>query len=168
MVATLNGFPFHWPTGEDKLLLVSVGTGVREFKKRAKEIDKAWLGEWAANIPEMLMQDAGWQNQVILQWLSQSKTAEVMDSEMGNLEGDHLSGIPLISYLRYNFKITADNLNALGIDKDLLNKYGFNETFNDKDAVNISDMAKPKNKEILYEIGYRASTAVKPEHFENF
>jgi len=168
MVATLKGFPFHWQTGEDNLLLVSVGTGLKEFTKRAKEIDKAWLGEWAANIPEMLMQDAGWQNQLILQWLSQSKTAEVMDSEIGNLDGDLLSGKPLISYLRYNFKISAGNLNALGIDKDLLNKYGFNETFNDKDAVNISDMAKPKNKEILYEIGHKASSVIKPEHFSGF
>ena len=28
LVATLKGFPFHWKTGEDKLLLVSVGTGL--------------------------------------------------------------------------------------------------------------------------------------------
>ena len=28
LVATLKGFPFRWPIGEDRLLLVSLGTGV--------------------------------------------------------------------------------------------------------------------------------------------
>ncbi|TMI89504.1 MAG: patatin [Bacteroidetes bacterium] len=158
MVATLKGFPFRWPMGEDKIFLVSVGTGIREFKKLAKEIDAAWLGTWAANIPEMLMQDASWQNQLFLQWLSQSHTAEEMDSEIGNMDGDMLSGKSLITYLRYNFKFTSKNLNALGFEK----------TFDEKDAVMIADMANPKNKELLYEIGYKASSSVKPEHFADF
>jgi hypothetical protein len=29
-------------------------------------------------------------------------------------------------------------------------------------------MAKAKNKELLYEIGVRASSVIKPEHFSNF
>lgn len=168
MAATLKGFPFRWPLGEDNMLLVSVGTGVREFKKLAKEIDKSWLGEWAANIPEMLMQDAGWQNQLILQWLSTSPTAGEMDSEIGDLHGDLLFGKPLISYLRYNFKITEKNLNELGLEKSFLNEQGFEEAFSERDAVKIADMANPKNKKILYEIGYKASSAIKPAHFDRF
>jgi uncharacterized protein len=158
MVATLKGFPFRWPMGADNLLLVSVGTGSPEFKKHVGEIDDATMLTWAASIPDMLMQDASWQNRLLLQWLSKSPTAEVMDSEIGNLDDDVLSETPLLSYLRYNFAITKENLNALG----------FEAQFTDRDVLNIADMSKAKNKELLYDIGYRASIIIKPEHFENF
>jgi patatin-like phospholipase/acyl hydrolase len=83
MIATLKGFPFHWKMSEENLLLVSVGTGYSVFKKYAKEIDDSTMLSWAANIPDMLMQDASWQNRVMLQWLSQSPTADYMDMEIG-------------------------------------------------------------------------------------
>lgn len=158
MVATLKGFPFRWPMGEDNMFLVSVGTGVRDFKRKVKEIDNAWLGTWAASIPEILMQDASWQNQLLLQWLSESETAEKLDSELGNLSGDYISGSPMLTYHRYNVKFTAKDLNALEMGR----------TFTEKDAHNISDMANPKNKELLFEIGSAASSAIKAEHFAKF
>lgn len=158
MVATLKGFPFRWPMGEDNMFLVSVGTGVRDFKRKVKEIDNAWLGTWAASIPEILMQDASWQNQLLLQWLSESETAEKLDSELGNLSGDYISGSPMLTYHRYNVKFTAKDLNALEMGR----------TFTEKDALNISDMANPKNKELLFEIGSAASSAIKAEHFAKF
>jgi patatin-like phospholipase/acyl hydrolase len=158
MVATLKGFPFHWPMGEENIFLVSVGTGSKEFKKLAKEIDKSWLGTWAANIPEMLMQDASWQNRLILQWLSNSDTPEILDSEIGNMESDNFGGKPLISYLRYNFSFSEKNLNELKLGKEY-----------DAAAVNeISDMANAKNKEMLYKIGFADSSVIKPEHFSKF
>jgi len=158
MVATLKGFAFRWPMGADNILLVSIGTGYPEFKKQVGEIDEATMLGWAASIPDMLMQDASWQNRILLQWLSQSPTAEVMDSEIGDMEEDMLSGTPLISYLRYNFAITKNNLNALGLARE----------FTDPDVTSIADMARARNKELLYEIGYRASSVIKPEHFGNF
>jgi hypothetical protein len=158
MVATLKGFPFHWPMGAGNLLLVSAGTGYPEFKKQVGDIDESTMLTWAGSIPDMLMQDASWQNRIILQWLSRSPTAEVMDREIGDMTDDVISGNPLLSYLRYNFAITKDNLNALGLQRE----------FDDHDVMSIADMAKAKNKELLYEIGYRASSVIKPEHFTNF
>ncbi len=158
MVATFNGFPFHWPMGEENILLVSAGTGYSKFNRQAGEIDDATLLTWAASIPDMLMQDASWQNRLILQWLSQSQTAEELDMEIGDMQDDVLSGKPLITYLRYNFLINEKNLNALG----------FGRTFDDEDAKDIVDMARAKNKEILYEIGLKASASILPEHFDKF
>jgi len=94
----------------------------------------------------------------LLQWLSKSPTAEIMDSEIGDMGDDMLSGTPLISYLRYNFGITENNLNALG----------FERKFSDIDVISIADMARAKNKGLLYEIGYKASSVIKPEHFNDF
>lgn len=158
MIATLKGFPFQWPMAEDKMLLVSVGTGYPEFKKHAGDIDEATMLTWAAGIPDMMMQDASWQNRLLLQWLSNSPTADNMDAELGTLDGDYISGHPLLSYVRYNFAITPNNLNALG----------FNRKFTEEDAANIADMSKASNKHLLYEIGSKASIAIRQEHFDRF
>ena len=158
MIATLKGFPFHWPMGVDSLMLVSVGTGYPKFEKRTEDIDDATMLTWASSIPDMLMQDASWQNRILLQWLSTSPTAEEMDREIGNMNEDFIGGTPLLSYLRYNFEIKKDNLNALGFEKE----------FTDRDALSIADMAEAKNKEILYDIGYGASSVIKHDHFTGF
>ncbi len=168
MTATLKGFPFHWPMGADKLLLVSVGTGYPEFKKQVGEIDEATMLTWAGSIPDMLMQDASWQNRLILQWLSQSQTAEELDMEIGDMKGDVLSGKPLITYLRYNFLINKDTLNDLELDEKILSEHGYDKTFDDEAAKNIVDMARAKNREILYEIGVKASSSIEREHFSKF
>jgi patatin-like phospholipase/acyl hydrolase len=159
MVATLSGFKFHWPMGEDKILLVSVGTGYGVFKKKYKEIDQATLLSWASNIPEMLMQDASWQNQVLLQWISNSPTADSLDLEIGDLKNDFMGGNPLITYLRYNFCITCENLNTLKAEEKI---------YNDDDVKSLTDMSKASNRELLYQLGSKASYAIKPEHFEKF
>ena len=158
MIATLNGFPFHWKMSEENLLLVSVGTGYSVYKKYVKEIDDSTMLSWAANIPDMLMQDASWQNRVMLQWLSQSPTADYMDMEIEKMDGDLLAGVPLISYLRYNFCITEKDLNALGLER----------AFSAADAKSISDMSNASNRQLLYQIGCKASGTIKPEHFSKF
>ncbi|HEY5465210.1 MAG TPA: patatin-like phospholipase family protein [Hanamia sp.] len=158
MIATLKGFPFHWKMGEEDLLLVSIGTGYNIYKKYAKEIDESTILAWATNIPDMLMQDASWQNRVILQWLSRSPTADYMDMEIGDMDGDLLGGKPLISYLRYNFCISENDLNNLG----------FKQTFTVADVKSIGDMSNSGNRELLYQIGCKACNSIKPEHFDRF
>lgn len=156
MVATLNGFPFHWQMGEDKLMIVSCGTGYSVFKKQTGEIEEAWMKTWAQNVPDMLMQDASWQNQIMLQWLSNSPTAHKIDGEMNDLKGDHLGGSPLLKYLRYNFQITESDLNAL--------KLG--QTFTAEDVANITEMSNAENRQLLYKIGSAAAeNEIKNEHF---
>ena len=115
MVATLNGFPFRWKMGADNLLLVSLGTGVSIYNKPYGEITAFQEFQWASQIPDMLMQDASWQNQIILQWLSNSPVAWTIDGEIGSLEGDTVTGDGrgLISYLRYNTWLTKTYLDDL-------------------------------------------------------
>lgn len=155
MVATLKGFPFHWPIAEDKLSIVSVGTGYSVFKKQTTEIDKNNLLNWAENVPDMLMQDASWQNQIMLQWISNSPTAHHIDMEMETLSGDLLAGTPLIKYLRYNCALTENELNGL--------KLG--QTFGPKDIESIVEMSNAENRQLLYKIGFKAAEKVLFEHF---
>ena len=158
MIATIKGFPFHWSMSEENMLLVSVGTGYSVFKKYVKDIDDSTMLSWAANIPEMLMQDASWQNRVMLQWISQSPTADYMDMEIGDMDGDLLGSKPLISYLRYNFRISENDLNDLG----------FKRIFTAADVKSLTDMSNSDNRQLLYQIGAKASHTIKQEHFEKF
>lgn len=155
MVATLKGFPFHWPMGENELSIVSVGTGYSEFTKHIGEIQKSWLMSWAKSIPDMLMQDSSWQNQIILQWLSNSKTAHEIDMEVGDMKDDYIGGKAHLNYLRYNFAITRDNLNGLGLGRK----------FYDNDVEDLIEMSNAHNRYLLYDIGFAASDTVLPEHF---
>ena len=155
MVATLKGFPFRWPIGEDKLEIVSIGTGYSIFKKQTREINQASILNWAQNVPDMLMQDASWQNQIMLQWLSNSPTAHFIDIEIESLRDDYIADKPLIKYLRYNFPITVNDLNHLNLGRD----------FNDKDVASLIEMSNADNRELLYQIGVGASETVKVEHF---
>ena len=115
LVATLKGFPFRWQTGEKHLLLVSVGTGVWH---RSDDVDKVVQGmtwDWATQVPLMLIEDANWQKQLLLQYLSSTPTPWEIDREVGNLSSDLLTQQPALSYLRYDVWLEANALNALGL-----------------------------------------------------
>lgn len=155
MVATLKGFPFGWEMKEDKLTVVSVGTGYGIFNKQVGEIEESTMLTWAKNVPDMLMQDASWQNQIMLQWLSNSATPHQIDGEVNTLEGDYIGGKPLLKYLRYNFPITVENLDDLNLGS----------TFDENDVENLVEMSNAENRQILYKIGLAASKAVKEDHF---
>lgn len=157
MVATLNGFPFHWKKGADNLLIVSVGTGMSKMEKLPQEIESNILLDWAKQVPDMLMQDASWQNQALLQWISKSPTPSHIDGEIGDLSLDSLADEPIISYLRYNAEISEKGLTDLNIP---------GEKFDKKRAANISEMSNAENCEILYKIGASsAAVKIKADHF---
>ena len=155
MVATLKGFPFHWQMEEDKLTVVSVGTGFSVFKKQTGEIEEAWMKTWAQSVPDMLMQDASWQNQIILQWLSNSPTRQYVDMEIENLYDDYIAGKPMIKYLRYNFPITENDLNGLGLGK----------IFTPADVASLVEMSNAENRQLLYTIGTAAAAKMEAVHF---
>ena len=159
MVASLKGFPFHWKLGADNLLLVSVGTGMAKLETIPADVMDNHLLSWAQEIPDMLMQDASWHNQIILQWLSNSPTRWEIDSEIGKMEDDLLvvdtSSKGLLSYLRYNQWLDHEHLSSL-----------MNKDYNKKQIAGLVEMSNAESRFELYDIGYRASKKdVSPEHF---
>ena len=159
MVATLKGFPFRWKLGADNLFITSVGTGMGRLSKLPKEITQNHLLKWAQEIPDMLMQDATWNNQIILQWLSTSPTRWEIDTEIGKMEEDLLvvdtSSKGLISYLRYNRWLDADSLNPL-----------MNKNYSKKEIDNLVEMSNAASRFELYEIGLKAAQEeVEDVHF---
>jgi uncharacterized protein len=154
LVATLKGFPFHWPTGENNLLLVSVGTGCWHQKDEVETVLNSKLWNWAMEIPSMLMEDANWQNQLLLQYLSHSKTPWLIDREIGDLSQDLLTSEPVLSYLRYNAILETNELQAHDC-ADLVSK-----------LKSLKGMSAAENRYDLSRIGEKfAEKQVKQEHF---
>ncbi|MEM0969055.1 MAG: hypothetical protein AAGJ31_06885, partial [Verrucomicrobiota bacterium] len=156
LLATLKGFPFHWKTGPEDLMLVSVGTGVAEEKKTAREVCEYGLTSLITEITEMLIADSNWQNQTLLQGLSQSPTRWTVDGEIGDLYDDLLGGKPLLHYLRYDVRLEEKWLQELGLP-DMAKK-----------AKSLRDLSLAKNRFDLAKIGETAAAQQIPEDDDLF
>jgi patatin-like phospholipase/acyl hydrolase len=161
MVATLKGFPFQWKKGADNIMLTSVGTGMSRAHKLPENISKNNLLKWAQDIPDMLMQDASWQNQMILQWLSNSPTRWHIDMEIGDMKGDLLSDKEhqdgLLHYLRYNTLLEVNHLNELKAK---------GKTYNQQQVEDLIEMSNAASRFDLYDIGFAAGQKeIREEHF---
>lgn len=154
LVATLKGFPFRWPIGENRLLLVSVGTGVRRRRDNVDDVAEAKAWDWAREIPSMLMEDADWQNQLLLQYLSRTPTPWEIDREIGDLASDLLTPEPALSYIRYNVWLETHGLQELGL-AELVPK-----------LESLRDMSAADNRYDLARVGEKsAELQVRDEHF---
>ena len=101
-----------------------------------------------------LMADCADQVEIIMQWLSRSPTARVIDREIGKAEGP-LGGTALCSYLRYNVQLTTE-----WFEQNLAEKPG------SKKLKALEAMDDPNNIDELDRIGRLAgSTLVMDDHF---
>ncbi len=83
LAATLKGFGFRWPLGEERMLLCSAGTG--SFFKLPRKDRLRRLQQPAMGRPpdQPAHGRRGELNETILQWLSSSPTPQVIDRQMG-------------------------------------------------------------------------------------
>jgi hypothetical protein len=143
LLATLKGFPFHWETGDEKILLTSIGTGFWNNRKTVEDVTDNKLWDWASEVISMLMNDSKTLNQLMLQYLSKSPTAVHIDGEIGDLDDDVLHGKPALHYLRYDSFLQDENLKKLGLS-------GIN-------AMDLREMSASENCAVLMEIGEKSS-----------
>lgn len=154
MLAALQGHGFTWPTGTDRLLIVSIGTGQYKQPRSAKAVisDPAALQGIAAL--QSLMDDCERMNRAQLQWLTNCLTPWIIDRAVGDMKLDSQSGPQLASYVRYNAILEQAWLKTeLGVDlkADKLEQ--------------IRKMDDPSNMNDLAELGRKAAAKqVKPEH----
>jgi len=161
LLATLKGFPFHWETGADKLLLVSIGTGTYTKVVEAEKMAANNMLGWAATVPDMLMEDATYQNQLLLQYLSKSPTAIEIDSEIGDLRGDLLTPEPMLHYLRYQAYLEQPKTNRDGTQEDKPHL-----PFDDKTILKMREMDKAEMVDQLLQVGrIYAQRRIEAGHF---
>jgi hypothetical protein len=151
MYTTMNGYRINWPTGADKLLIVSLGTGaadpaVTHANLAAKQAVDALLS---------LMNDSATLQETLLQWLSDGPTARPINREVGNLEGDVLNGVAALTYRRYNVDLRSASVQQL------------EPALQDPKLIeSLSAMDSPAHMTVLHRLGTLAAQRdIKAEHF---
>lgn len=155
MVAALQGHGFRWPTGEDKILLISVGTGAYKKTFTGEAIMKMPPVEQGLRALQSLMDDCGRVNRMTLQWLTHCLTPWTIDRAVGDMREDSAAGPRLATYARYDVLLDARWLKAelaLDLREDRLEQ--------------IAQMDDPSHMEDLARLGrVGARKQVMAEHF---
>ena len=152
MLAALDGHGFGWRTGEQELLLISVGTG--SYKDTSQSLlDGTAAGQGLRSL-NSLMDDCARVNQTMLQWLTVCLTPWFIDRAVKDMTLDSENGPRLATYVRYNALLEQKWLSEqLNIDRS------------PEKLEQIAKMDNPDNMKELADLGrVAAAKQVKPEH----
>jgi uncharacterized protein len=151
-MATQPAYHLNWETGEDKMLIVSLGTGAAPSEGEYHNLIDA-----ATNIPTNLMYAMQVDQDVNCRTVGRCTFGEMIDREVGTMVPD----LPLtvdtgkdFLYVRYNATLTKKGLDSLGLA-------GI-------DPENVRKMDSVKYINQLQQVGQAASGQVSLEHFGSF
>ena len=155
LLATLPGHGFDWPTGDDKILVTSVGTGslVNDTNTaRLKKLPSALAAKEALTSMISGAEDMG---EMLMQLISEPEDPDLIDSELGYLKGVLLTNEARCSYQRFQTRLIADVLRQdLGL------------ALTTKQIDTVRNMTDSDGLQIAYEIGQAiADRKVKESHF---
>ena len=155
MLATISGYEFRWPTGENELLLVSIGNGAAGSSPTPLEAAQMTAGMLAYKSMLSMLRDSSSLHQALLQWMSRCPTPWPIDSEIGDLSLDQLGARPLLHYLRYDAILKKEWL-----------KEQLNLNYQDRALEGIRRFDRPDLAEEWLKIGRAAANVqVKETHF---
>jgi predicted acylesterase/phospholipase RssA len=119
-MATAAPYQINWPTGADRLLIVSVGTGGAAMARPDLQAGDLWLLDHAKNLPSALMNAAaaGWD--MACRLLGECRVGGRIDREFGTMVAQaagpaNWTGTKLFSYLRYDADLSRPGLDAVGL-----------------------------------------------------
>ena len=116
LMATLKAYRLNWPTGEDKLLLVSVGSGADSYADKTLRPSRMNLLYHALGLPLVLMAGANVEQDLLCRAFGRCVFGEPIDSEVGDLQGDDGEGVvdpKLFTYVRYNVELSRSGLDSM-------------------------------------------------------
>lgn len=151
-VATLKSFGLEWPSGEDQILMVSVGAGYWRPRIDATTFASTALDEIAPTAAraiealKTMIHDTTVGAVSTMQAISRSPRPWRIDSEVEDMREDHLSPFPILSFQRMDVGLDADALKALDFD------------YAEADILRMRDLATddPATLARLHDIGLRA------------
>lgn len=118
LMATVKPYRLEWPTGEDQMLLVSIGTGAAADANAELAPGEMNLLYNASSIPSALMYAAANEQDMLCRVFGRCLHGGEIDSEVMDLKGDigpgSLGG-KFFTYLRYNADLSRAGLDALGL-----------------------------------------------------
>ena len=116
LMATTEPYNLNWPAGEDKMLVVSIGTGTSPEANADLHPSEMNLIYNAGSIPSALMFAALNEQDFLCRAFGNCLAGDELDREAGNMIGKKGPVQPkLFTYLRYNAELTRAGLDALGL-----------------------------------------------------
>ena len=117
LMATSEPYRLLWPTGEDKMLLISVGTGASANANNNLSPEEMNLLYNAGTIPSALMAAALHEQDFLCRIFGKCLAGDLLDREIGNVIGQGIPNVPkLFTYGRYNIELSREGLDALGLE----------------------------------------------------
>lgn len=159
LMATLKPYRLEWPTGADRMLLVSVGTGAAANANADLSPNEMNLLYNASSIPSALMYAAANEQDFLCRVFGECRCGAELDREVLDMMGDICNGpspvLPkLFSYVRYNADLSRAGLNALGLPSI--------------EPKNVQQMDSVDHIAELQEVGRKVGERVSLEHFAQF
>jgi len=157
LMATLKAYRLKWPTGEDKMLLVSVGSGADSYADMTLRPSQMHLLYHAPRLPLVLMAAANAEQDLLCRAFGRCVFGDPIDSEVGDLQGEDGDGAvepKLFTYVRYNVELSPKGLESIGVRDVRIKDVGPLDAFRHMDA--------------LRRIGRAAAGNVRKEHFAKF
>lgn len=116
LMATVEPYNMNWRTGEDELLVVSLGTGSNAQANRNLEPSEMNILYNATSIPSALMTAALHEQDFLCRVFGNCLAGEVIDREVWDMIGKSGPVSPKhFTYLRYNADLSQEGLHTLGL-----------------------------------------------------
>ena len=116
LMATSEPYRLLWPTGEEKMLLISVGTGASANANSNLSPEEMNLIYNASTIPSALMAAALHEQDFLCRIFGKCLIGDLLDREVGAVIGQGIPNVPkLFTYARYNAELSREGLDALGL-----------------------------------------------------
>jgi uncharacterized protein len=156
VMATAEPYNLKWLAGDDKLLIVSVGTGTSPDANKGLEGDDLNIVYNATKIPSALMFAALNEQDLLCRVFGKCVAGDQLDREVGDLIGKTGPVSPkLFTYMRYNAELTEKGLSELGLS-------GINPQ-------DVQQLDSVKHIKKLQEVGQAVGKCkVLPAHFKGF
>src|SRR5213593_2183041 len=117
LIATSEPYRLLWPTGQDKMLLISVGTGASANANSNLSPEEMNLIYNAGTIPSALMAAALHEQDFLCRIFGKCVAGDLLDREIGSVIGQGIPNVPkLFTYARYNAELSREGLDALGLE----------------------------------------------------
>jgi hypothetical protein len=118
LMATVKAYRLGWPTGEDKMLLVSVGTGADSLVEKRFSAWRAHLLYHAVRVPLAFFTSSIIEQDMLCRTFGKCIFGDPIDSELGDLIGEESSGAvspKLFTYARYDVELSKPGLERVGV-----------------------------------------------------
>jgi hypothetical protein len=118
LMATVRPYRLEWPAGEDRMLLVSIGTGTAASANDSLAPEQMNIIYNASSLPSALMFAASNEQDFLCRTFGNCVNGGVLDRELLDMKGENGAGPvrpKLFRYMRYNAELTRKGLDELGL-----------------------------------------------------